>query len=83
MGRFVIDSNMDQLVFGVLNNRDAETLKSIPEELLMSGTSELRNWISAASALFETDLRGDVSDYGPRYRSEAGTGTAQGFVAWT
>ena len=49
----------------------------------MSGTSELRNWISAAGALFETTLAGDVIDYQTRYRSEAGTGTAQGFVAWT
>ena len=49
----------------------------------MDGTSELRNWISAAGALFDTGLSGDIIDYQPCYRSEAGTGTAQGFVAWT
>lgn len=83
MSHFVIDSDIDQLVFDALKNRDADALKSIPQDLLMSGTSELRNWISAAGALFETNLSGDVIDYQPCYRSEAGTGTAQGFVAWT
>jgi len=83
MSHFVIDTDIDQLVFAALKNRDADALKSIPQDLLMSGTSELRNWISAAGALFETNLSGDVIDYQPCYRSEAGTGTAQGFVAWT
>ena len=42
----------------------------------------LKNWIAAAGALFETDLAGDVVEYQPCYRSEAGTGTANGFVYW-
>ena len=29
------------------------------------------------------ELEGDVIDYVPCYRSEAGSGTAQGFIAWT
>jgi OH-DDVA oxygenase/3-O-methylgallate 3,4-dioxygenase len=44
----------------------------------------LLNWISAAGCLFQTtDLRGGLIDYVPCYRSEAGTGTAQGFITWT
>ena len=73
---------IDQLVFDALKHRDKARLCSIPQNLLMSGTSELRNWISAAGALFQTGLSGDAIDYQTCYRSEAGTGTAQGFVAW-
>jgi OH-DDVA oxygenase/3-O-methylgallate 3,4-dioxygenase len=82
MSHFVIDSEIDQLVFDALRDRDRHRLCSIPQNLLMSGTSELRNWISAAGALFQTGLSGDAIDYQTCYRSEAGTGTAQGFVAW-
>ena len=31
---------------------------------------------------FETKLAGEVVDYQACYRSEAGTGTANGFVYW-
>ena len=61
---------------------DAEALCTIGEDWLQSGSSELKNWIAAAGALFETDLTGDIVDYQPCYRSEAGTGTANGFVYW-
>ena len=83
MSHFVIDTDIDQVFFNALKDRDADALRSISQDLLMSGTSELRNWISAAGALFATRLSGDAIDYQPCYRSEAGTGTAQGFVAWT
>jgi OH-DDVA oxygenase/3-O-methylgallate 3,4-dioxygenase len=82
MSHFVIDESLDRLVFDALAARDAEALVSIDEAILQSGTSELKNWIAAAGALFETELTGDVIDYVPCYRSEAGTGTANGFVAW-
>ena len=83
MSHFVINSEVDELFFDALASRDPEPLRSIPQNILMDGTSELRNWISAAGALFETELSGDVLTYQPCYRSEAGTGTAQGLVAWT
>jgi OH-DDVA oxygenase len=51
---------------------------------MVDGTSELLNWIAAAGCLFQvTDLDGGPIDYVPCYRSEAGTGTAQGFITWT
>jgi OH-DDVA oxygenase len=39
--------------------------------------------VAAAGVLFDTGLKGDAVDYQPCYRSEAGTGTANGFVYWT
>lgn len=82
MSHFVIDEAFDQRIFAALEGRDAEALTSIEEHWFQSGTSELKNWIAAAGALFETRLQGGVIDYQPCYRSEAGTGTANGFVAW-
>ena len=83
MSHFVIDEDLDHKVFTGLQNRDADLLTSIDERQYQQGTSELKNWVAAAGAIFPTDLKGEVIDYVPCYRSEAGTGTANGFVAWT
>jgi OH-DDVA oxygenase/3-O-methylgallate 3,4-dioxygenase len=82
MSHFVIDENFDRMVIAALQARDAQRLCSIGEEYLQSGTSELKNWVAAAGCLFDTDLAGGLVDYVPCYRSEAGTGTANGWVAW-
>jgi OH-DDVA oxygenase len=82
MSHFVIDESLDHRIFEALRRRDAEALCGIEESYLQSGSSELKNWIAAAGALFDTELGGDVVDYQACYRSEAGTGTANGFVFW-
>ncbi|HTX24785.1 MAG TPA: hypothetical protein VMD03_09020 [Steroidobacteraceae bacterium] len=82
MSHFVIDEVLDRQILEALRRRDAEALGSLDERALQSGSSELKNWIAAAGALFETELHGDVVDYQPCYRSAAGTGTANGFVSW-
>jgi len=83
MSHFVIDEQLDRDFIAAIERRDADYLTSIDEQTLQSGTSELKNWIGAAGLLFGTDLAGGLVDYVPCYRSEAGTGTANGFVAWT
>lgn len=83
MSHFVIDEEFDQMFFSALRSRDADKLRTIDECYFQSGTSELKNWVSAAGILFNTELDGPVVDYVPCYRSEAGTGTANGFVYWT
>ena len=82
MSHFVIDEDLDRMIFDALRRRDAEALCNIEESYLQSGSSELKNWIAAAGILFDTELAGDVIGYQPCYRSEAGTGTANGFVCW-
>lgn len=82
MSHFAIDEDLDQYIFTALRTRDAESLCSLDESLLQAGSSELKNWIAAAGALFDTPLQGDVVGYEACYRSEAGTGTANGFVCW-
>jgi len=83
MSHFVINEQFDADLIAAIQNRDAGWLEGIEPNLMQDGTSELLNWVAAAGCLFETDLRGDLIDYVPCYRSEAGTGTAQGFLAWT
>ncbi|MDA0707778.1 MAG: protocatechuate 3,4-dioxygenase [Proteobacteria bacterium] len=82
MSHFVIDEDLDQLFLNAIANKDAKTLTALEEGYFQTGTSELKNWIAAAGILFDTTLKGDVVDYVPCYRSEAGTGTANGFVYW-
>ncbi len=82
MTHFVINEEFDHALIKAIQNRDAEFLKAISPDLMKDGTSELLNWVSASGCLFQTKLSGDLIDYVPCYRSEAGTGTAQGFLVW-
>ena len=82
MSHFCIDEELDQRFLNALKNRNADALCALEQELLQSGSSELRNWIVAAGVLFGTELSGKLIDYVPCYRSDAGTGTANGFVCW-
>ncbi|MDG1996973.1 MAG: hypothetical protein P8J14_10795 [Emcibacteraceae bacterium] len=82
MSHFVIDEELDEIFMKALSQKDSETLTELDEKYFQTGTSELKNWISAAGILFDTDLKGEMVDYVPCYRSEAGTGTANGFVYW-
>jgi OH-DDVA oxygenase len=84
MSHFCIDEELDNRFFQAFKSRDAKALTSIEESLFQSGSSELKNWIHAAGCLFNAGLKGEpkVIDYVPCYRSEAGTGTANGFVYW-
>ncbi|MES2606803.1 MAG: protocatechuate 3,4-dioxygenase [Pseudomonadota bacterium] len=79
---FTIDEKFDNDLYQAMLNRDEKFLCSVPQSTLMQGTSEIRNWIAAAGVLFETELAGAAIDYIPCYRTEAGTGTAQGFMVW-
>ena len=66
-----------------IQGRDGAFLKGISPSLMKDGTSELLNWVSASGCLLNTALGGELIDYVPCYRTEAGSGTAQGFLAWT
>ncbi len=49
---------------------------------MLSGTSEIKNWIAAMGALDGTELEFQLVDYIPCYRSEAGTGNVMCFGLW-
>lgn len=79
---FVIEEDVDQEVIAGLLADDIDRVTRMPLSWFNSGNSEIRNWIVAAGALEDTDLRMRLVDYVPCYRSEAGTGCAMGFAEW-
>jgi 3-O-methylgallate 3,4-dioxygenase len=51
--------------------------------MFRSGTSETKNWLVTAGIMSVTDLKMNLLDYVPCYRSDAGTGNAMAFATWT
>jgi OH-DDVA oxygenase/3-O-methylgallate 3,4-dioxygenase len=82
LSHFVIDEAFDDRIIQALKANDAAALLAEPNVLYQSGTSEVKNWITAAGILSETGLRMNLLDYVPCYRSEAGTGNAMAFATW-
>jgi len=80
LSHFVIDETLDYQVIRGLIEKRADILTQLPVEKLVSGTSEIRNWIVAAAALEAFDM--ELVDYTAAYRSAAGTGCGMGFARW-
>ncbi len=80
LSHFTIDEELDTGVLDACANKDVDHLTSIPLNLLNSGNSEIRNWITAAGAAEHLELT--WRDYVPCYRSEAGTGCGMAFAVW-
>jgi hypothetical protein len=75
-----IDEGLDHQVLDAILDGRPENLRKLDPELLTAGTSELRAWITVASAL--ADFSPQLVDYVPAYRSPAGTGVGMGFLTW-
>lgn len=82
LSHFVIDEQLDLAFLEALRTDDASEIISMREELLQSGSSEIKNWIALSGAMADGDCQFRLVDYVPCYRSEAGTGTANAFVFW-
>ena len=80
LSHFVIDEKLDQGVLTALGDKDAGHLRTLPVELLNSGNSEIRNWITVAGMVEDKDMT--LVDYVPCYRSPASTGCAMAFAYW-
>jgi hypothetical protein len=80
LSHFVVDEELDGLVLDAIMAKDGEALGKLPVERLNSGSSEIRNWITAAGAMEGRAV--DWSEYVPIVRSAAGTGCAMGFLSW-
>lgn len=80
LSHFVVDEEIDQHLLQAISTKDEHRLASIPNEKLISGTSEIRNWIATATALWDFQL--EWQQYIPAYRSEAGTGMGMAFAIW-
>lgn len=82
LSHFVVDPVFDRAFLEALASGDVEALAALGEPLYQSGTSECKNWITAAGALSVTPLRMRLHGYEPLYRSQAGTGTGAAFASW-
>jgi OH-DDVA oxygenase len=83
LSHFVIDEPFDRALLAALERRDLDSIFALDDRFFRAGTSEIKNWLVAAGMLAETGLEMKILDYVPCYRSEAGTGCAMGFAAWT
>jgi hypothetical protein len=79
---FVIDEAFDHRVLDAMQRKDHDALTGIPEPDLMSGNSEIKNWITLAGVMANSALQMALLDYVPCYRTEAGTGCGMAFARW-
>jgi len=82
LSHFVIDEQLDLAFLDALRKSGAADTVAMREDLLQSGSSEIKNWIALGGAMSDTSCDFRLVDYVPCYRSEAGTGTANCFVYW-
>ena len=78
LSHFVVDEAFDLGVIDAFKRHDSEFFRSAPLHKLMSGSSEIRNWICLAGAVGSMEL--DWVSYTPGYRTPALTGTGLCFA---
>jgi 3-O-methylgallate 3,4-dioxygenase len=74
-----IDEKLDHEFIGALKQNDLNHMSAMPAELLVEGTSEIRNWMVTAAA---ANRPGTMIEYVPLYRTTTGVGCAMGFAYW-
>ena len=82
LSHFVVDEALDTAVLDAMRSRDETKLVALPEAVLQSGSSEIKNWLPVAAAMNDARLAMTLVDYVAFYRSEAGTGAGMGFAVW-
>lgn len=80
LSHFVTNEPLDTRVLNALRTGDGVELRSLPEKLLRSGSSEIRNWIVVAGVFNKTPVK--WTEYIPVYRTPAGTGVGLAFARW-
>jgi Catalytic LigB subunit of aromatic ring-opening dioxygenase len=80
LSHFLVNEALDREVVKALQNKDYPALKGLPLNKLVSGSSEIRNWIATAGAAQHLNL--DWIAYVPGYRSHALTGVGLCFAHW-
>lgn len=80
LSHFVVDEAFDHAVIDAFRHGDREFFRTAPLHKLMSGSSEIRNWICLAGAVNGFGL--DWVSYTPGYRTPALTGTGLCFTSF-
>lgn len=82
LSHFVVDEEFDQKFLKILLEEKWHELPDIDEAIFQSGTSECKNWVTAAGILSVTELKMNLINYQTFYRSLGGIGTGTAFAAW-
>ena len=82
LSHFVVAEKWDRQVLKALEKKHKGDIKAIPEEWMLSGNSEIKNWITVGGIVQDTKLKFNLVDYIANYRTEAGTGGGWGFAYW-
>jgi Catalytic LigB subunit of aromatic ring-opening dioxygenase len=80
LSHFLVNEALDQRVIKALRDKDLQALAAIPEHLLRSGSSEIRNWMVVTAAIHDLPLQ--WLSYVPAYRSQALSGVGLCFAHW-
>lgn len=80
LSHFVVDEAFDHALIEALRRKDMAFFRDAPLTKLMSGSSEMRNWICMAGTLGALDLR--WASYVPGYRTPALSGTGLCFASF-
>jgi hypothetical protein len=80
LSHFLVNEALDREVVTALQKKDYPALKGLPLNKLVSGSSEIRNWVATAGAVQHLNL--DWITYVPGYRSHALTGVGLCFAHW-
>jgi len=76
----VLDEEVDQLTLQAIRQKDVELIAALPEDRLIRGTSENRNWIVVAGAMEDREFK--LVDYIPAYRNSAAMGHGLSLAYW-
>lgn len=80
LSHFLCEEAFDRRIVAALQAKDVETLVKIPQEAMLSGSSEIRNWIMVAGMV--EALKSDFIEYIPVHRTPLGTGIGLAFMSW-
>lgn len=80
LSHFIVDEELDHRVIEGFRPDRANLLRELPRGALMSGSSEILNWVLTAGAVDHLPL--DWIEYYPVYRTPAGTGVGTAFALW-
>ncbi len=81
LSHFICEEDLDRAIIEALHKKDIGFLAGLDPRRLKAGSSEIRNWIVAASAA--VDLKLGWLEYIPVYRTPALTGIGLGFARWS
>jgi hypothetical protein len=83
LSHFVVDEVFDAQIMNAIKDNDLDAWRSIDEHMYEGNSGEIKNWIPVASAAMSSQLTVRQADYVACVRTEAGTGSGMGFVAWS